>query len=296
VAIRLLAGAAAAAPIPLAFAWIGDAVPFEQRQPVLARFLTAQIAGIILGQAAGGVLGEAIGWRGVFIAVGAIHVLAGLAMLVELRLNPAAQPAGGSRRGGPGDVAATILGLVGRRWVRIMMVAVAIEGMAFYGALAYVGADLHHRYGVSLGVAGGLIATYALGAIVYSLNARRLLAALGERQLVLAGGGVLAIGFLALAAAPAVGLVPPAMVLLGLGFYMFHNTLQSNATQMAPESRGLGVSLFAFALFLGQSLGVWLFAGIVDRWGAPAIYLAAAMALPLVAVWFAGRLAGRPAA
>ena len=30
---------------------------------------------------------------------------------------------------------------------------------------------------------------------------------------------------------------------------MLHNTLQTNATQMAPEARGLAVSLFAFMLF-----------------------------------------------
>ena len=48
---------------------------------------------------------------------------------------------------------------------------------------------------------------------------------------------------------PWLWLAPPAIALIGLGFYMLHNTLQTNATQMAPEARGLAVSLFAFALF-----------------------------------------------
>ena len=38
-AARLAAGATAAAVIPLAMAWIGDVVPYERRQPVLARSL-----------------------------------------------------------------------------------------------------------------------------------------------------------------------------------------------------------------------------------------------------------------
>ena len=42
-AARALAGATAAAIIPLAMAWIGDVVAYEQRQPVLARFLIGQI-------------------------------------------------------------------------------------------------------------------------------------------------------------------------------------------------------------------------------------------------------------
>ena len=39
---RLAAGASAAAVIPLAMAWIGDVVPYERRQPVLARMVPAR--------------------------------------------------------------------------------------------------------------------------------------------------------------------------------------------------------------------------------------------------------------
>jgi predicted MFS family arabinose efflux permease len=53
-------------------------------------------------------------------------------------------------------------------------------------------------------------------------------------------------------------LVAPAMVLLGLGIHMLLNTLQTDATQMAPETRGLAVSTFANVLFMGQAAGVWL--------------------------------------
>jgi predicted MFS family arabinose efflux permease len=37
---------------------------------------------------------------------------------------------------------------------------------------------------------------------------------------------------------------------------MMHNTLQINATQMAPERRGAAVAAFAACFFLGQSFGV----------------------------------------
>jgi hypothetical protein len=48
---------------------------------------------------------------------------------------------------------------------------------------------------------------------------------------------------------------PPSMV-LGLAFYMFHNTLQTLATEMSPSARGLAISAFAFCLFCGQAIGV----------------------------------------
>jgi len=292
---RFVAGAAAAGPIPLSFAWIGDVVPFERRQAVLARFLSAQIAGIVLGQAAGGFLGDLLGWRAVFIIVGACHLVAGFALLAELRLNPDAQPPLATRRMRLGDVAASVLELLRRPWVRVMLASVGIEGFAFYGAFAYIGADLHLRLGVGFASIGALMAVFGVGAIAYSVTVRRLLERMGERGLALGGGFLLSLGYLALAVTPVVAVVPVVMVILGFGFYMIHNTLQSNATQMAPEARGLGVSLFALSLFLGQSIGVAMAAPVVDRWGAPAIYVAAACVLPVIALWFRGQLAIRPA-
>ena len=48
---------------------------------------------------------------------------------------------------------------------------------------------------------------------------------------------------------------------------MLHNTLQTNATQMAPEARGLAVSTFASCFFIGQGLGAWLGGLVVDGAG-----------------------------
>lgn len=50
----------------------------------------------------------------------------------------------------------------------------------------------------------------------------------------------------------------------GLGFYMMHSTLQTNATQMAPAARGTAMAIFAGCLFLGQSVGVSI-GGVVLR-------------------------------
>jgi MFS transporter, YNFM family, putative membrane transport protein len=290
---RFAAGAASSAVIPLAFAWIGDAIPFERRQAVLARFLTAQFSGIVVSQAAGGYIGAEFGWRTVFVIVGGVHLVAGIAMLAELRLNPAAQPIGAP---GANSFRAMLDGLrkiLVRPFVRVMLVAVFLEAFAMYGAFAYIGADLVHRLGASFALAGLVLAVFGAGALSYSFSARWLLTRFGERGLVMLGGAIIAAGFGLLAVAPSLGLAIPAMILLGLGFYMFHNTLQTNATQMAPEARGLAVSVFAFFLFIGQSIGVALAAPIVDRYGAPPIYLAAAILLPLTALWFRRRLAMR---
>ena len=190
---------------------------------------------------------------------------------------------------------AAIGALLANPWIRVLLITVFFEAFAMYGAFAFVGADLHHRFEVSFGLVGLVLCVYGAGALTYSLTARHLVRTLGERGLVAAGGAILALCFAALAAAPNVYVAAPVIGVMGLGFYMLHNTLQTNATQMAPERRALGVSLFAFFLFLGQSLGVAFAAPVMDRWGAWPIYAVAALIIPVVALWFRSQLRLRPA-
>ncbi len=51
---RFAAGATAAAIVPLGMAFVGDHVPYRDRQAVLARFLTGTILGLVGGQVMGG--------------------------------------------------------------------------------------------------------------------------------------------------------------------------------------------------------------------------------------------------
>ena len=56
------------------------------------------------------------------------------------------------------------------------------------------------------------------------------------------GGGALGLAWLTLVLAPAWGWALLACYLSGVGYYALHNTLQTNATQMAPRVRGTAVS------------------------------------------------------
>ena len=108
----------------------------------------------------------------------------------------------------------------------------------------------------------------------------------GEIGLASYGGVTLGIAYLMLAVAPAWWATPLAVIMIGLGFYMLHNTLQTNATQMAPDARATGVCLFSAALYIGQPVGVSLVAPVIDRFGATARVLhgghSAAGARPVV--------------
>ena len=96
--------------------------------------------------------------------------------------------------------------------------------------------------------------------------------------------------FLTLALQPVWYFAPLAMLGVGVGFYMLHNTLQTEATQMMPQARGTGVTLFASMYFLGQTLGVALGAPVMDRFGGPPLFVIAALVLPALAFWFTGEI------
>jgi predicted MFS family arabinose efflux permease len=294
VAARFASGATVGAIISQAMAWIGDAVSYERRQPVLARFLIGQMLGVALGTAGSGALGEWLGWRAMFLALTLLYAVAAVLLWLEMRRNPRTRDAGAAAASF-GEAFRRMGALLGGRWVRVILVIVFLEGALFYGALAFVPFYLHQRFGASLAASGALAAVFAAGGLVYAAVAGRIVPRLGERGLAIAGGSVLGLGYLGLIAAPHAAFSIPCMFAVGIGLYMLHNTLQVNATQMAPQARGAAVALFACALFTGQSLGVWLSSRAIDSFGVWPAFAVAGIGLPLLAAEFRRRLAHRGA-
>lgn len=266
VAARMLVALAAAAIIPLSLAWVGDSVPYAQRQELLARLGLGTTLGIVAGQVAGGLITDALGWRWAFVFLTLLFGASGALLLVDGRRSGAMQaglqpPSGSgdsdrdtrSARPGIGSQARQILSLP---WPRVVVLVALIEGATGFGVLAIWPSHLNLHHGLSLGASGSIVALYGLGAVAYMLSARHLIPRLGERGLTLTGTSTVGACALVFALTPNWMLALPAAFVAGFGFFMFHNTMQANATQMAPHARGTGVSMFAAALFMGQSLGV----------------------------------------
>lgn len=278
---RLLTGSIAAAIIPLSMAWVGDTVPYGERQATLARFLNGTILGLILGQAMGGAMADTLGWRWAFVLLAAIFAVSGWKLRAVVRAGavPAPPSAASPDPAAPAGTLARY-GLVLRSaWARTILAVVAIEGLFAFGALAFVPTALHERTGLPVWLAGATVAAFGLGGFAYTTTAARLVRRFGETGLALAGGVVLAAGFALIAAAPGALAGAVACALIGLGYHMLHNTLQTHATQMAPAVRGTAVALFAMSLFIGQSLGVTLAARTLHATGFVPVFGVAAVGL-----------------
>ena len=272
---RMLAGATAGALIPLSIAWIGDTVPYDRRQPVLARFLIGQMFGIALGQVLGGIGADYLGAAPVFVTLAVWFTATALLMW---RYAP---PGSESAPRSSGSIATRYASVVKAPWSRVVLLTVFIEGLLLVGALAFVPTHLHRAYGLPLTAAGLVAMLFGAGGLVYAALSPLLLRRLGEPGLAAVGGTLLAVAFVAVALGSNPLLAVAACLAAGLGFYMLHNTLQVNATQMAPAQRGSSLALFACTLFLGHSVGVTLAGVLAERFGT-ALVLAGAGAMLLV--------------
>jgi MFS transporter, YNFM family, putative membrane transport protein len=287
---RFASGAAAGWIIPTSIAYVGDVTPYERRQPILARYLSGQIFGQLFGQAAGGVLGDWFGWRNVFFVLAGMFALATAGLLIELVTNPRTHAASRADAPARGGFIADYAAVFSNPWARFVILAVFIEASIGWGTFAYVGADLHLRFGLGFSAIGLIVGTFGIGGLLYAASVQQLVDLFGQAGLAVFGGVLLGIAYLALAIGAAWWLAPFAVTAIGLGFYALHNTLQTNATQMTPQARATGVAIFSSAIYLGQTLGVATGALIFDRFSAVPLFVVTAAALPALALWFAHKL------
>ena len=294
---RVLAGATAAAIMPLSMAWIGDVIPYEQRQPVLARFLIGQVLGLSAGVLVGGMAADAGQWRLPFGLVTLIFAVVGAALLwINTRLPAAARQVRPVQGSALRHMAAEFGAIAALPWARLVLATCFLEGAFLYGPFAFIATHLHHVHGVSLTRAGALVMLFGFGGVAFALVSGKLVRSLGETGLTRWGGVLLALSLLAIGFAPHWIWAIPTCFLAGMGFYMLHNTLQINATQMAPERRGAAVASFSCCFFLGQSAGVALCGALVTHVSSAAILAGGAAGVLVIALNFSRRLRVRVAA
>lgn len=278
---RFLTGMTAGAVVPLSFAFIGDNIPYERRQMVLAQFISGVLLGQTCGPLLGGIFSDSIGWRATFLVPACAFLAIGALLSRDARTVQQTTRA---------DVSfnpfTRFVSLLRVRRARIVLAAVAIEGFLFFGAFAYLGAYLRHDFELNYTAIGLVLAGFGLGGVAYTMLVRSLVRRLGQHGLVAGGGGVLLVCFVTVAVAPAWPITVPCVFLLGFGYYMLHNTLQTHATEMAPQARGSAVAFFAFCFFLGQAAGVSALGFAAEWTGYRGVFAATGLGLALLGAWF----------
>ncbi len=249
--LRMIAGAAAGGCIPLSLALLGDRVPIERRQVAIGRFLVAVILGQLLGSVFAGLIESSIGWPGVFAvtalvaAIGFTAVFFGFDLAASVRQPLAFGPAMARYRM-----------ILANRRARILFCSVFIEAIAVFSIFPHLAPLLEARGAGGAREAGLMLAGFAIGGLTYSAIVGLLVRFLGTSRMLVGGGIICAGALLVIGVAGTWQLDAAAMLAMGFGFYMLHNTYQVLVTEVVPQARASTVALHAFSFFCGQALGV----------------------------------------
>jgi predicted MFS family arabinose efflux permease len=285
---RGLAGASAAAIIPLAMAWIGDVTSYERRQPILAKFMIGQVLGVSAGVLLGGYAADHLHWRTPFEGIAVYFALGGAYLLwINLHLPMAARKTTLAQGSAFKRMVSEFSQVLSVPWAKVVLLTVCAEGASIFGSFAFMVTHLHQVHGIPLATAGQVVMLFGLGGLLFTVSAYYLVHRLGEIGLCRWGGLLVAGAFTTVALSNSWWWAIPASFVSGMGFYMLHNTLQINATQMAPERRGAAVAAFAAAYFIGQSAGIAVEGLLIPSIGTSGVILLGAIGVTLVSQNFA---------
>lgn len=277
VAAKGLSAGLAAGILPTSLAYVGDKVRFALRQQVIANVLAAGAVGTVAAIAAGGVLARFTSWRVAF----AIYAV--LALGLSTRLHRLPESLSGERGAGPLAQARLVLS---HRWAVFLIVLAVAEGAVMLAFLTFLAPALEAS-GQSAAVAGIVVATYGVGVFVGLQAVKRLVrhTSMSPSLAIITGGVLLVTAYGAAAMDQRVINILVASILIGAAYAFLHSTLQTWATETAPEARGTAISFFVAAVYTGAAVGTAAVSGLADAGRyRPLFLIGAGMTVPLVLV------------
>ena len=271
-ALRIVAGIAAGGVFPIALAVAGDRVPVQQRQVAIGRLLFAAMSGNLLGASGAGVIGDLVGWRGVFFTTGAIDLIA-LAVAIPGFRSMDEKP-------GRFDLSTLIpnyRAIFSNRMAKYCFGAVFIEAVFMFGVFPYMAGLLRTDGVVHSSIAGVVISGFGIGGVIYTFMVAWLLARIGERRLMAAGGMAMGFCLIVIALRMPWPIEFLNFLLLGFGFYLLHGCIQVYVTELAPAARGSATAAHSFFFFLGQAAGPVVYGiGLASVGITPVLFIGAA--------------------
>ncbi len=276
VVMRIVAGLVAGGVFPIALALIGDLVPVSERQIAIGRLLAVGLTGNLVGASIAGVIGDVFGWRGVFAILGAFGFIVAIAAFFAFRGVATPAPAPFNRAA----VLANFRSIFADPRAKVCFTSVFFEAVFIHGLFPYVALLLLAIGETRASVAGLLIATFAVGGVLYSLSVPVLIARVREQHLMVAGGALAAAGLVFIALhVPWIWQIA-IYAMFGFGFYLLHGCIQVHVTELSQTARGAAASLHSSSFYLGQAVGPVIYGyGFAHGGPEPSIFVGAAVVM-----------------
>jgi predicted MFS family arabinose efflux permease len=273
-AARALAGLSAAAITPSVYALVGQAATPARRGSRLAIVGAGLLIALASGSPLGAVAAERVGWRPVFIALGAIAFVLAAANLRIWR----------GTESSPGAAAAQVSVPVKARAVAVT----ACWGAAVYGFYTYLG-SLRGQHGFGALTFALLLVCYGAGAVTGSIGGGRLSDVLGARRV--ATLSLLGLSTAELALAALLSLPALVVVVLGLLAVVGYAAFPAHQSRLVGAFQSQSGSVLAWnnsALYVGITAGSLLGGALLSLAGFAAI-LPATAAIGLLGAAFSMR-------
>lgn len=253
---RLLTGLGASGVVPLALVLVGGLYPYEQRGRPLGWLFGAMAGGMAFGSTFGAVLEPYIGWRGLFLAVGA----AGAGVL--LLLLPHREFIGARPRQAPAALSDLLRGyrdlLVTPRGSRTYGY-VLLNSIFHSGVFTWLGVYFERRYGLGPVGIGLALLGYGVPGFLFGPVIGKAADRLGRGRMLPIGLGLGAVAGAALILGPPMLGAAIAVTILSLGYDMTQPLFAGIVTALGGKRPGQAMGLNVFMLFIGFGLGSLFF-------------------------------------
>ena len=280
---RMLTGLGASGVVPLALVLVGTLFPYEQRGRPLGWLFGAMAGGMAFGSPLGAMIVPVIGWRGLFLVVGA----AGLGLLLlflpyRTVITAAARPVTGTL----GDLFRGYKSLVGTPRGQRTYGYVLVNSMFHSGVFTWLGVYFAQRYGVGPVGIGLALLGYGVPGFLFGPLIGRAADRWGRARLLPIGLGLSALAAAVLLLGFPVILAPVVAMVLSLGYDMTQPLFAGIVTSLGGKRPGQAMGLNVFTLFVGFGLGSLVF-GEVLRFGFDAalgLFMAVELAAALLSL------------
>jgi predicted MFS family arabinose efflux permease len=255
---RLLTGFGAGGVVPIALALVGSLYPYAERGRPLGWLFSAMAGGMAFGSPLGVLLIPLVGWRGLFLIVGAAGLLV-LALVARYVPRPVVSSSVASSKVSVGESFDGYKSLLkSSRGLRTYGY-VFINSMFHSGLFTWISVYFVQRFhlgpvGIGLALLGYGVPGFLFGPLIGRAADR-----IGRSRLLPVGlllsassAAVLIVGF-------PVSLAPLVMMALSLGYDMTQPLLGGIVTSLAGNRPGQAMGLNVFILFVGFGLGSLIF-------------------------------------
>ena len=260
---RVLTGIGASGVVPLALVLVGKLFPYEQRGRPLGWLFGAMAGGMAFGSPLGAMLVPFIGWRGLFLTVGAAG---GIVLLLFLpyrcMIATATHPVGGTL----GELFRGYLSLLGTPRGRRTYAYVLVNSMFHSGVFTWLGVYLERRYGLGPVGIGLALLGYGVPGFLFGPLIGRMADRWGRARLLPIGLALSTLGAAVLLGDFPLIFVPVVAMVLSLGYDMTQPLFAGIVTSLGGKRPGQAMGLNVFTLFVGFGLGSLVF-GEVLRFG-----------------------------